>query len=236
MRKIGCLFHIIGILLLSVSVLLCCYNIWDTKRANEAAAEALEVLVSNNPQIFTELRDEEINTVLDNNEMGTASEIPEQVPAKQETHVSIEVEKEEEIPDFQLNPAMDMPVQEVDGQQYIGIINLEDISISLPVISDWDYEKLKLAPCRYSGSAYQAGFVIMAHNFVGHFGNLDDLTYGSFVTFTDMDGNVFKYQVTDIEVLEHTDVEYMKNDAWDLTLFTCTLSGTSRVTIRCVKV
>lgn len=199
MRKIGCFFTVAGVLLLTASVLLCFYNMWDTKRANETAAAALELLVSNNPQ--------------NSGESG----------------------EEEAIPNYQLNPGMDMPVQEANGQQYIGIIDLEDISVSLPVISDWDYQKLKLSPCRYSGSAYQSGFVIMAHNFAGHFGNLNNLAYGSRVTFTDVDGNIFEYHVADIEVLDRTDVEEMKSNEWDLTLFTCTVGGASRVTVRCVR-
>jgi sortase A len=218
MRKIGCFFTVTGILLLSASILLCFYNMWDTKRANETAAVALEILASNNSQISAK------------------EETPEQNPSEQAMQNYGELGEEEAIPDYQLNPAMDMPVQEANGQQYIGVIDIEGISVSLPVISDWDYQKLKLAPCRYSGSAYQTGFVIMAHNYAGHFGKLDTLSYGSRVTFTDVDGNIFEYKVADIEVLERTDVEEMKSDAWDLTLFTCTVGGSARVTVRCVRV
>jgi sortase A len=230
MRKIGCFFTVTGILLLSASILLCFYNMWDTKRANETAATALEILVSNNSQISAREEDTETGTIPERE--GTHN----QNSAEQEMQTLGESGEEEAIPDYQLNPAMDMPVQEANGQQYIGVIDIEDISVSLPVLSDWDYQKLKLAPCRYSGSAYQTGFVIMAHNYAGHFGKLDTLSYGSRVTFTDVDGNIFEYKVADIEVLERTDVEEMKSDAWDLTLFTCTVGGSSRVTARCVKV
>lgn len=218
MRKIGCFFTATGILLLSASILLCFYNMWDTKRANETAAVALEILVSKNSQLSAK--------------EGTL----EQNPTEQAMQNYGELGEEEAIPDYQLNPAMEMPVQEANGQLYIGVIDIEDISVSLPVTSEWDYQKLKIAPCRYSGSAYQTGFVIMAHNYAGHFGKLDTLAYGSRVTFTDVDGNTFEYKVADIEVLERTDVEEMKSDAWDLTLFTCTVGGSFRVTVRCVKV
>lgn len=219
MRKFGCFFTVIGVLFLIASILLCIYNMWDTKRADETAAAALEILVSNYSRISAK---EEVS------ETGT-------VPEKEGTHDQ-NLAEETAIPDYQLNPDMDMPMQEANGQQYIGVIDIEGISVSLPVISDWDYQKLKLAPCRYSGSAYQPGFVIMAHNYAGHFGKLDTLSYGSRVTFTDVDGNIFKYEVADIEILERTDVEDMKSDAWDLTLFTCTVGGVSRIAVRCNKV
>jgi sortase A len=229
MRKFGCFFSVIGVLFLIASILLYIYNMWDTNRADETAAAALEILVSNNSRISAK---EEVS------ETGT-------VPEKEGTHDQNLTEEtqnsggsgeEAAIPDYQLNPDMDMPMQEANGQQYIGVIDIEGISVTLPVISDWDYQKLKLAPCRYSGSAYQPGFVIMAHNYAGHFGKLDTLSYGSRVTFTDVDGNIFEYEVADIEILKRTDVEDMKSDAWDLTLFTCTVGGSSRVTVRCVRV
>jgi sortase A len=220
MRKFGCFFTVIGVLFLIASILLCIYNMWDTKRADETAAAALEILVSNNSRISAREETSETGTV----------------PEKEETQTSGGSGEEDAIPDYQLNPDMDKPMQEANGQQYIGVIDIEGISVSLPVISDWDYQKLKIAPCRYFGSAYQPGFVIMAHNYAGHFGKLDTLSYGSRVTFTDVDGNIFEYEVADIEILERTDVEDMKSDAWDLTLFTCTVGGVSRVTVRCVKV
>ena len=57
--------------------------------------------------------------------------------------------------------------------------------------------------------------------------------------FTDVDGNRFAYQVVVRETLEPTAIDEMQSEedgAWDLTLFTCTIGGQSRVTVRCVQV
>ena len=35
------------------------------------------------------------------------------------------------------------------------------------------------------------------------------------------------------EVLAPTDIEGMESGDWDLTMFTCTIGGKSRVTVRC---
>ena len=104
----------------------------------------------------------------------------------------------------------------------------------LPIISNWSYPNLKKAPCRYSGSAYTNDLILAAHNFSSHFGNLKSLALGDTVLFTDVDGNVFSYRVAERETLQPTAIEEMKSGNWDLTLFTCTLGGSYRVTVRCV--
>ena len=59
---------------------------------------------------------------------------------------------------------------------------------------------------------------------------------GDRVTFTDVDGNVFLYSVAEIQILQPGDVEEMLSGGWALTLFTCTLGGRTRVTVRCEEV
>lgn len=49
-----------------------------------------------------------------------------------------------------------------------------------------------------------------------------------------MDGNIFAYKVIEVETLQPTAIEEMTIGGWDLTLFTCTVGGASRVTVRCV--
>ena len=76
---------------------------------------------------------------------------------------------------------------------------------------------------------------IAAHNYRTHFGPLSRITVGDRVTFTDLDGNVFYYQVAEVQVLKPTAIEEMVSDDWDLSLFTCTLGGQTRLTVRCEK-
>ena len=142
---------------------------------------------------------------------------------------------EELIPDYILNPKMDMPTQEVDGYQYIGRIDIPALEISLPVMDSWSYPQLKIAPCRYRGSAYLDNLILAAHNYTRHFGGIHTLVPGDAVVFTDTDGNIFPYTVADLEQLEPTDIKEMEAGDWDLTLFTCTVGGQYRVTVRCTR-
>ena len=57
------------------------------------------------------------------------------------------------IPDYILNPQIEMPMIEIDGQWYIGVLEFPSIGLSLPVMSEWSYSRLKISPCRYYGSA-----------------------------------------------------------------------------------
>lgn len=138
------------------------------------------------------------------------------------------------IPDYILNPEMDMPEEEVDGQEYIGVLKIPVLSLELPIISEWSYPSLRIAPCRYAGSAYLNNMVIAAHNYYSHFGYLKNLSQGDEITFTDMDGNFFRYEVAALETLSPFAIEEMTSGDWDLTLFTCTVGGQYRVTVRCV--
>lgn len=141
----------------------------------------------------------------------------------------------EEQPAYLADPDMPMPTVEVDGNAYIGTLAVPSLGLSLPVMSDWSYPQLRLAPCRYKGSAYRDDMILAAHNYDSHFGRLGQLQAGDAVTFTDVDGNLFTYAVSQLEELPGTAIEQMDAGDWDLTLFTCTLGGRSRVTVRCTR-
>lgn len=145
--------------------------------------------------------------------------------------------QEGEIPDYILNPDMEMPVETIDGRDFIGTLEIPSLNLNLPIISQWSYGNLRVAPCRYDGSAYKNDMILAAHNYPSHFGNLKYLKEGEYVIFTDADGNKFTYTAVVRETLMPTAVNEIlskEEDDWDLTLFTCTVGGRSRVVVRCV--
>ena len=48
-----------------------------------------------------------------------------------------------------------------------------------------------------------------------------------------MNGAVTSYEVVEVDILNPTAIEEMTDSGFDLTLFTCTYGGQSRVTVRC---
>lgn len=205
MRK-GTVWITLGVLLIAAALLITVQNLREAEQAGVVSENVLIKLDSARPK----------------------PPAPSAAPAQEEPTPT-----EIEIPDYSLNPNIEMPTETVDGNAYIGVLELPSLELKLPVLSEWSYSGLKLAPCRYAGSAYLNNMVIAAHNYSTHFGYLGNLAQGDEVVFTDVDGNVFRYQVLEVETLSPFAVEEMTDGDWDLTLFTCTISGRSRVTVRC---
>ena len=203
-NQIGKIFTITGLLLFAAALALSAYNFWDGYRAEQSREKLLEEYRDKNQNISDE---------------GEQAE-----------------ESDGQIPDYQLNPEMEMPevmLEELDGAACIGVLEIPAIDLKLPVLSEWSYPLLKKAPCRYSGSAYLDNLVIAAHNYRTHFGKLKELEMGDEVIFTDAAGNRFEYKVAVVEALTPQSVEDMTSGEWALSLFTCTLDGKNRVTVRC---
>ena len=201
---IGKIFTITGLLLFAAALALSVYNLWDGYRAEQSREKLLEEYRDKNQNISGE---------------GEQAE-----------------ESDGQIPDYQLNPEMEMPeitLEDLDGAACIGVLEIPEIDLKLPVLSEWSYPLLKKAPCRYSGSAYLDNLVIAAHNYRTHFGKLKELETGDEVIFTDAAGNRFEYKVAVVEALTPQSVEDMTSGEWALSLFTCTLDGKNRVTVRC---
>lgn len=127
------------------------------------------------------------------------------------------------------------PVEEIT-YDYAGVIAIPDLSLELPVIDQWNYARLKAAPCRQSGAAADGDLVIAAHNYKSHFGYLDRLEPGASVIFTDMEGTVYRYVVEEICRLEPEDAEDVSSvfsSEYPLVLYTCTPGGKARVAVFC---
>ena len=151
----------------------------------------------------------------------------------QRVEANLPDEQPQHIPEPGSRQMLTVPVGDYDS---IGILSIPVLELELPVLTDWDYEKLKDAPCHYYGSCYGPDFVIAAHNYPAHFGRLSQLQAGDLVIFTDVTGEAHCYEVALLETLMATATEEMITSGFDLSLYTCTPGGGSRVTVRCKAV
>ena len=204
--KLGISFMIIGAALVLAALSLFLYNRHEDEKAAQASLELLPQLVAQIVEQSEEVP--EVTTVI--------------IPG-----TPVELLKPEDVI---------MKEIEIDGYGYIGYLSVPSLNLELPIMGDWDYTRLRIAPCRYSGTVLGEDLVIMAHNYSRHFGRLTELTPGDAVLFTDMDGKITQYQVVAQDVLPPTAVEEMTAGECDLTLFTCTYGGQSRVTIWCDRI
>ncbi len=204
-QKIGKIMIRLGLVLMFSALLLFLYNKWQEYEAKEAATEALDLL--------EDAIDENSAKAADN----TAADAENDTDASDDT-------------------ASDMDTVEIDGYYYIGKLSIPRFGLELPVMVEWSYDGMKTAPGRYQGTVATGDLVICGHNYSRHFGNLKDLVTGDTITFTDVNGNVFNYNVIEVETLAPTAISEMVGEDetdWDLTLFTCTIGGRARVTVRC---
>ena len=77
------------------------------------------------------------------------------------------------------------------------------------VMSEWDYTRLKISPCRYADSTRTDDLVLYAHNYTRYFGLIRNLVPGDIVYFTDMDGIVRQYEVVTVDILPPADIKEM---------------------------
>lgn len=206
-RKFGILFIIIGLLLILAALLLIGYNRYESQSASKASQSVLAVMQS---------------TV----EETTVSSAVDDVYVD---HIDPYDKESAEI-------AAEMTEKEIDGEYYIGYLSIPILELELPVISEWSYPRLRIAPCRHFGSTKTDDLVIAAHNYDSHFGRLKQLKAGDLLTFTDMDGEKILYEVQVIDVLQPDAVDAVKNSDFDLVLYTCTYGGESRVVVFCNRV
>ena len=205
-RKKGTPLIALGLLLIAAALSLVAYNLKESQNARQFGAEVVDLMCET---LYSE-------------------------PAQKDT-ATIDAAEEVVLPDYLRDPEMEMPVQTIDGQDYIGVLSIPALNLELPVISQWSYPGLRVAPCRYQGSAYTDNLIIAAHNYSSHFGNLKTLREGDSIFFVDVRGNAFSYEVAALETLAPTATEEMASGDWDMTLFTCTVGGQSRVTLRCIR-
>ena len=206
-RKFGILFIIIGILLILAALLLIGYNRYESQSASKASQSVLAVMQS---------------TVEE-------TTVPSAMEDVYVDHIDPYDKEAAEI-------AAEMTEKEIDGEYYIGYLSIPILELELPVISEWSYPRLRIAPCRHFGSTKTDDLVIAAHNYESHFGKLKQLKAGDLLTFTDMDGEKILYEVQVIDVLQPDAVDAVKNSDFDLVLYTCTYGGESRVVVFCNRV
>ena len=206
--KLGIVCIILGVMLLSGALFLSLYNMHEETVAQEA-------VISIMPQLMEKIEVNKDNKPTDPVN-GNKHELELKVP------VELLTEEDKKMAEV-----------EIDGYLYIGYLSMPTLDKELPIMSTWSYPQLKIAPCRYSGSLRGEDLVLMAHNYVSHFGPIHRLEIGDPVIFTDMYGNITEYVVVGTDILDPSAVDAMTAGDFDLTLFTCNYGGSNRITVYC---
>ncbi len=126
-----------------------------------------------------------------------------------------------------------MATVSIEGYAYMGTLLFPALNLELPVMATYALPNLQISPAVYHGTPAGKDLVICAHNYYSHFGRLNQLNPGDEVLLKTVDGKVYRYKVSVTEILDPSAVADVTGGEWPLTLFTCTISGLTRVVVRC---
>lgn len=117
-----------------------------------------------------------------------------------------------------------------DGHNFsvIGLIEIKSIKLNYPIISTYNDELLKIAPCRFYGPMPNevGNLCIAGHNYNSYkfFSRLKDLSNGDIITIYDLSGNKIDYTVYNSYETDYNDLTCINQDTngkKELTLITC---------------
>ena len=126
-----------------------------------------------------------------------------------------------------------MPILEIDGVDYMAVVEIPAYGNTLPVSDKWDSGKLYTSPCRYFGSAYDHTLVIGGVDSPGQFDFCDKIQHNATITVTDMTGSQFNYTVARIDRSKHADNGWLMHPDFDLTLFCRDTLSMEYIAVRC---
>lgn len=110
-----------------------------------------------------------------------------------------------------------MPILSVEHEDYVGLIAFPAHNSELPVRAEWN-GRLQ-SPCRYEGSIYDGSLIVGASTQKGQYDFFHEIGVTDTVFFTDMTGNRYSLEVSDILYRSDASGSTLHSEESDLTLF-----------------
>lgn len=133
-------------------------------------------------------------------------------------------------------PESRMPVLEIDGTDYVALLEIPAQGLVLPVADQWDSSNLPRSPARFSGSTYNGPLVIGGADDPRQFGFCNQIDTGATVTVTDLTGAQFSYTVSRVDRAGQAETQWLTQADYDLTLFCRDPYSMDYLAVRCLLV
>lgn len=119
----------------------------------------------------------------------------------------------------------------------IGLIKIDKIDLTYPILSESSDELLEISPCRFCGPMPNevGNLCIAGHNYANdtHFGKLYLLEEGDLIQIFDLNGNTLNYTIYYYDEISADDTKCLSQDTnqkREITLITCnTLNGKRKI-------
>jgi len=135
------------------------------------------------------------------------------------------------VPGISSNP--NMPVLEINDVDYVAMIEIPSINLTLPVADAWNSNKLYSSPARFYGSCYDHSLVIGGADNSHQFSFCDKIEDGTVITITDMTGTQFSYTVRRVDRSKSAESNWLISNDYDLTLFCRDTYSMEYIAVRC---
>ena len=118
-------------------------------------------------------------------------------------------------PEKRLNNTM--PILAAKEKDFVALLEFPAFGSTLPVCNDWG--KPNAYPCRFTGSVYNNTLVIGSSDRKGQMDYVKELSVGDSLYITDMTGNRYTYQISDILISKDVDRDTLCSSDAQLTIF-----------------
>ncbi len=135
------------------------------------------------------------------------------------------------VPGISSNP--NMPVLEIDNVDYVALMEIPTLNLTLPVADAWNSKKLYRSPARFYGSCYDHSLVIGGADNSHQFSFCDKIEVGTVITITDMTGTQFSYTVSRVDRSQSAESNWLISGDYDLTLFCRDTYSMEYIAVRC---
>ena len=120
-----------------------------------------------------------------------------------------------------------------DNIYIIGLIEIPEINISYPILSNCNENLLKISVCKFSGPMPNkiGNMCIAGHNYKNNlmFSNLNKLNIGDLIYITDLNNIKKEYTIYEKTEVSAYDLEGIKNtNSTEITLITCNSTNNSK--------
>jgi len=129
----------------------------------------------------------------------------------------------------------DMPVLQINEEDYIALIEIPSMNLALPVAAAWNSQKLYRSPARFYGSCYARSLVIGGADNPHQFAFCDKIGEGSVITVTDMTGTQYCYTVSRVDRSQSAERDWLISGDYDLTLFCRDTYSMEYIAVRCME-
>lgn len=136
------------------------------------------------------------------------------------------------IPEARSDP--DMPVLQLDGEDFCAIVSVPSFGVTLPVGNEWSEGPFMLYPHRFWGGVYDHSLIIGGSGGKGQFDFFGRLDLGDRVVITDMTGAQYSYEVGRIDRSRHVDMQTLRKTESDLILFARDETSLDHIIVRCI--